>query len=176
MGIIVILGYCMILGLFKGFIREAASIIGVIGGFYAAYAGYHLVVPVFAGSIESAAGQATAAFITIFVAVCLIVNLIGVLLRFLLKVVLLGAVDRFLGTFLGAMKGVILVSLIFVVMITFLPIGGKQMVARSQLAPYVNSVSRTLVRVVPKEKRSAFIYNMEELKRNWSATPSGKKK
>jgi len=174
MVIVVILGYCIILGIFKGFIKETASIIGVIAGFFAAYTGYGLLVPFFSAFIESPAGRATAAFITVFLVVCLIVNLIGLLLRFLVRVVLLGAVDRFLGAFVGALKGVILVSLIFTLLITFLPVGGKQMVANSQLAPYVNSVSRTLVLVIPKEKRRAFVYNMEALKKDWAAAPTDK--
>jgi membrane protein required for colicin V production len=170
--IVVILGYCLIIGIFKGFIREAASIAGVVTGFYAAYVGYQAVVPFFAGFIQTPAYQATAAFILVFTVVCLLVNAVGMLIRFLVKLALLGAVDRLLGAFLGTVKGVLVVSLIFILLITFLPIGGKQMVAESHLAPYVNAVSGTLVRVVPEKKRRAFLYGMERLKKDWAAEPA----
>ena len=35
--IVVILSYCVIRGVFRGLIKELSSIIGVFGGFYAAY-------------------------------------------------------------------------------------------------------------------------------------------
>jgi membrane protein required for colicin V production len=172
MVVVAILGYCLILGLFKGFIREAASIAGIVGGFWAAYAAHDSFAPLFSGLFDTPAYQAMAAFISIFIIVCLVANLLGLLLRFLLRVVLLGALDRFFGGLLGALKGVILVSLVFTLLITFLPIGGKQMVADSYLAPYANAVSKTLVRVVPEKRRRAFLFGMEELKKNWSAEAS----
>ena len=171
MGIVVLLGYCLIVGIFKGFIKEVASIVGVVGGFYAAYAGHGLLVPAIAVWIKTPAYQAIIAFIVIFLVVCLIVNLIGTLLRMLIKLVLLGAVDRFFGAILGALKGMLLASLLYVLLIAFLPIGGKQVVAESRMAPWVNAVSKTIVHVIPKEKRRAFLYNMEELKKRWSAEP-----
>ena len=168
MAIVVILGYCMIVGIFKGFIKETASIIGVIGGFYAAYAGHGLLSPALAAWIKTPAYQDIIAFILIFLGFCLIVNLVGVLLRLLIKLVLLGAVDRFFGAVLGALKGALVISFLYVLLIAFLPIGGKQIIANSQLAPVVNAVSKTIVHIVPEEKRRAFMSNMEELKKEWS--------
>jgi len=168
MAIVVILGYCMIVGIFKGFIKETASIIGVVGGFYAAYVGRGLLSPALAGWIKTPAYREIIAFILIFLGFCLVITLAGVLLRLLIKLVLLGAVDRFFGAVLGAVKGALVISFIYVLLIAFLPIGGKQLIAESQLAPVVNSVSKTLVHIVPKEKRRAFMRNMEELKKEWS--------
>lgn len=174
MVIAVILGYCVIVGIFKGFIREAASIVGVVGGFYAAYAGHEILGPVVAGWVKTPAYQDIIAFVLIFLGFCLIVNLLGVLLRLLIKLVLLGVVDRSFGAVLGALKGALLVSFLYVLLIAFLPIGGKQMVAESRLAPPVNAVSKMMVHIVPKEKRRAFMRNMEELKKDWSGETEAK--
>jgi len=178
MAIVVLLGYCIIVGIFKGFIKEVASIVGVVGGFYAAFYGYGLLTPAIGVWIKTPAYQNILAFILIFLIVCLAVNLIGALLRLLIKLVLLGAVDRFFGAMVGALKGVLLAYLLYILLIAFLllyilliaflPIGGKQLVAESRIAPYVNSVSKTLVYVIPKEKRRAFMYKMESLKKKWS--------
>ena len=169
MAIVVLLGYCIIVGIFKGFIKEVASIVGVVGGFYAAFYGYGLLTPAIGVWIKTPAYQNILAFILIFLIVCLAVNLIGALLRLLIKLVLLGAVDRFFGAMVGALKGVLLAYLLYILLIAFLPIGGKQLVAESRIAPYVNSVSKTLVYVIPKEKRRDFMYKMETLKKKWSA-------
>jgi len=41
--VVVILGYCFIRGIFRGLIKELSSIVGVFGGFYAAYTYYMMV-------------------------------------------------------------------------------------------------------------------------------------
>ncbi len=173
MVIIVILGYCLILGIFRGFIREVAAIIAVAGGFAAAYSGYDYIVPLIAGFIDTPVYQEILAFILIFLSVCLGVTVLGMLLRLLVKVVLLGAVDRFFGAVLGALKAMVVISLLFILLITFLPVGGKQVVAESRMAPLINSVSKTLVHVIPQAKRRDFMYYLEEIKKNWSAGPAG---
>ena len=40
---LIILAYGLIRGIFRGLVRELASIIGVLGGFYAAYSYYPYV-------------------------------------------------------------------------------------------------------------------------------------
>ncbi len=173
MVIIVILGYCLILGISRGFIREVAAIIAVVGGFAAAYSGYDSMAPLIAGFIETPVYQEILAFIVIFFCVCLVVTVLGMLLRLLVKVALLGAVDRFFGAVLGALKGMVVISLLFILLITFLPVGGKQVVADSRMAPVINSVSKSLVHVIPQAKRRAFMHHLEAIKKNWSAGPVG---
>jgi len=170
--IIVVLGYCLILGIARGFIREVASILAVVGGFVAAYSGYEYIVPVIAGFVDTPVYREILAFIFIFFSVCLLVTIVGILLRLLVKVVLLGAVDRFFGAVLGLVKGMVVISLLFILLITFLPVGGKQLVAQSRLVPYINTTSKTLVHVIPKAKRRDFMHSMEEIKKNWSAEPA----
>ena len=43
MVIVVILSFCLIRGFFRGLIKELASIVGVLGGFYAAYTYYPIL-------------------------------------------------------------------------------------------------------------------------------------
>ena len=38
--VIIITSYCLIRGVFRGLIKEISSIVGVLGGFYAAYTYY----------------------------------------------------------------------------------------------------------------------------------------
>ncbi|MFO7839154.1 MAG: CvpA family protein [Desulfosalsimonadaceae bacterium] len=168
MAIVALFGYCLLVGVFRGFIKEAASIIGLVGGLYAGYAGYSILMPFFSGFIDTPEYQAIASFVLVFTGVFLLANVLGHLLRLLVKVALLGAVDRFFGALLGSVKAVVVVSLAFVLLMTFLPSGGKRVLSESRLAPAVNSVSSTLVRIMPEEKRRQFLYGLKELEKKWS--------
>lgn len=168
MAIVAIFGYCLLVGIFRGFIKEAASIIGLVGGLYAGWAGHPVLVPFFSGFMDTPEYQAIASFVVIFAGVFLLASILGYLLRLLVKVVLLGAVDRFFGAVLGSAKALVVVSLVFVVLMTFLPAGGKRVLAESRLAPVVNSASSALVRLMPEEKRRNFVYGLKELENKWS--------
>jgi uncharacterized membrane protein required for colicin V production len=65
----------------------------------------------------------------------------------------------------------LIVSLLFVLLVSFLPSGGARMVADSKLAPYVNTVSKGVVTMIPKEMRESFMKNIEALKKSWGAKP-----
>ncbi|MGM0454227.1 MAG: CvpA family protein [Thermodesulfobacteriota bacterium] len=167
MAVVVILGYSIIRGIFRGMIREVAAIAGVLGGFYMAYRCHEGFGGVFSAIVENPQYQNILAFLAIFCAVFVGVTLAGVLLRTLLKLVLLGVVDRVFGALFGAVKGVIIVSVLFFLLTTFLPRGGVEMVGQSKLAPAVNSTATTVVHVVPDSTKKALADKMQTLKRQW---------
>jgi membrane protein required for colicin V production len=167
MVIVVILGYGVIRGVFRGLIRELAAIAGIAVGFYVAYANYKTISPMLARWITTPAYLDIASFIILFCAVLMIITGVGILIRLIIKVALLGVFDRMLGGIFGGVKGALIVSLMFVLLVSFLPPGGVKMVSDSKLAPYVNAVSKGVVVVIPKEMRESFIKNIEELKKSW---------
>jgi membrane protein required for colicin V production len=167
MVIVVILGYGVIRGIFRGLIRELASIAGVAAGFYVAYANYKTLSPLLSRWIPTPAYLDIASFIILFCAVLMIITGAGILMRLIIKVALLGVFDRILGGLFGGIKGALIVSLLFVLLVSFLPPGGVRMVSDSNLAPYVNTISKGVVTVIPKEMRESFMKNIEELKKGW---------
>ena len=64
--ILVIFGYCLIRGLFRGLIKELASIVGVLSGFYAAYTYYQEVARLMSEWISNEAYLNIVSFLIIF--------------------------------------------------------------------------------------------------------------
>jgi membrane protein required for colicin V production len=85
---------------------------------------------------------------------------------------LLGVVDRVLGSLFGAIKGVIIVSLLFFVLITFLPAGGVQMMRNSVMAPHMNTIAVSFSRVVPEDTRRSLARRIEQVKADWEKARS----
>lgn len=170
MVVVVILGFCMISGAFRGIIREAAAISGVLGGFYAAFVFYDRLAPVFSGFIENPHYRYVAAFLLLFFGVFAAAMLLGMLIRAMVQLMLLGVVDRICGALFGAVKGVIIAALIFVLLSAFLPDTSKGVVGDSALAPHINTVAFGIMRVIPEEARSAFVERIREMKRKWEDT------
>ena len=65
-GILVILGFCLIRGGFRGLIKEMSAIIGVFGGFYGAYTYYPLVAKLLSRWMSDAGYSNILAFLIIF--------------------------------------------------------------------------------------------------------------
>lgn len=169
--IIVLMGYTVIRGIFRGFIREVAGIIGLLAGFYAAY-GYHgHLSPMLQRWITDPAYRDITAFMILFCGVMLVVIGLGMLLRLIVKMMLLGVLDRIFGAVFGGVKGALIVSLILVVLINFLPSGGAALIKESRLAPAVNAVSREVVRLIPESARESFNSRMLAVREEWERRP-----
>jgi membrane protein required for colicin V production len=168
MAIIVILGYCIIRGVFRGLIREIASIAGLVVGFYLAYSYHGAVAPIFSKWITDPAYLKIASFILVFCSVFLVIVLFGMLIRFVIKLVLLGVVDRIFGGIFGALKAVLIVSFAYIFLITFLPAGGAALVGESKLAPQLNRVAGGIIRLVPEDVRQSYQQKLADLKKEWS--------
>ncbi|MFP4668657.1 MAG: CvpA family protein [Desulfosalsimonas sp.] len=168
MVVVIILGYCVIKGAFRGIIREAAAVVGVLGGFYAAFMFYENIAPAFSGLTDNMNYAYFAAFLLLFCAVFAAVLFAGMLVRAVVQLMLLGVVDRALGSLFGAVKGVIIVSLLFFLLTFILPQGtSTDLIRDSKLAPYVNSATAGIVRVIPEDARRAFAARLKELKLKW---------
>jgi membrane protein required for colicin V production len=167
MVIVVVLGYGIIRGIFRGFIREIAAIAGVVVGFYVAYANFKTISPMLARWIPTPAYLDIVSFILLFCVVLIIITGAGILIRLIIKMALLGVFDRVLGGLFGGIKGALIVSLLFILLVSFLPPGGTKMVTDSKLAPYVNALSRGVVAIIPNEMQTSFMKNLEELKKSW---------
>jgi len=168
MAIIVVLGYCIIRGIFRGLIKEVSSIVGLAAGFYAAYSYHGSVSPLFSKWITEPAYLKITSFVLLFCSVFLTIALIGILIRFVIKLVLLGVVDRIFGGVFGALKATLVVSFAYILLITFLPAGGVSVVSESKLAPQINMLARGIIQVVPKDVRESYNKKLSELKRDWS--------
>jgi membrane protein required for colicin V production len=164
--VVIILAYCVIRGLFRGLIKELASIVGVIAGFYTAYAFYTQLSKILSAWITNASYLNILSFLIIFCLVLIIVNLFGMLIKHLMNIAYLGWIDRSGGFLFGAIKGILIVSVLFIILTTFLP-KGAPVLKNAVLSPHVSSVSEKLVNLVSEDMKRQFTKKIEEIKKAW---------
>jgi membrane protein required for colicin V production len=162
----VILGYSLIAGLFRGLVKEVSSIIGVLGGFFAAYSYYDVLAHYLVRVASNPAYRNILAFLLIFCGVLVLVNALAMVLKYLMKIVFLGWLDRLGGVIFGLAKGVLIVAVLFLMLTTFLP-KGASLIKDSACAPYVSMVSEQLATVVTSEIKRDFAAKLGELKKEW---------
>ena len=165
--IIVIIGYSLVRGLFRGLVKEVSSIIGVFGGFYAAYTYYGSLGRPLARLIHDISYLNILSFMIIFCMVLIMVSVVGVIIKYLLNIAFLGWVDRIGGVIFGITKGVLVVSVLFISLTAFLP-KGSAFIKNSVLAPHVSWVSEKMAKVVSKEMKKDFVAKLGELKKEWN--------
>jgi membrane protein required for colicin V production len=164
--IIVIVGFCLIRGIFRGLIKELSSIVGVLSGFYGAYTYYPVVAKLLSQWISDTGYLNILSFLILFCGVFLLISILGVVIKYLLNIAFLGWVDRICGAGFGVMKGVLIVSVLLVTFTAFLP-KGAPIIKNSLLAPYVTMISENMAKVVSKDMKRQFSTKIEELKKVW---------
>ena len=164
--VIIVICYSIIRGLFRGLVKEVSSIMGVLGGFYAAYSYYPIVAKLIAGLVKDYSYLNILSFLIIFCAILIIISIIGVIIKYLLNVAFLGWVDRLCGVFFGLVKGILIVTVLFIILTTFLP-KGAPLIKQSVLAPHVIWISEKMVNVVSKNVRQDFFGKLNEFKKAW---------
>lgn len=164
--IAVVLGFCFIRGVFRGLIRELSSILGVFGGFYAAYTYYTFLATPLSRWISNSAYLNILSFLIIFCVVFFGISALGLVIRYILNSASLGWVDRICGTGFGGIKGILIVSVLLLALTTFLP-GNAPIIKDSLLAPHVTTLSAKLAKIIPKDMRQQFLDKFEGLKEAW---------
>ena len=166
MVIIVILGYCLIRGIFRGLVREISSIIGVLAGFYAAYSYYPLLAKPLARWISNTPYLNILSFMIIFCIIFILISILGIIIKYLLNIAFLGWVDRICGAGFGIIKGILIVSVVLISLTAFLP-KGAPIIKNSLLAPHVTLISEKMVKVVSKDMKPLYEAKAKEFKKAW---------
>jgi len=164
--IIVVVGFSLIRGVFRGLIKELSSIIGVLAGFYGAYTYYMELAKLLSKWISDTGYLNILSFLVIFCCLFIMISVLGVVIKYLLNIAFLGWVDRICGAGFGLMKGVLIVSVVLISLTAFLP-KGSPLIKKSLLAPHVALVSETMAKVVSKDMKHQFADKIAELKNAW---------
>jgi membrane protein required for colicin V production len=165
--IIIILGYGLIRGIFRGMVKEISSIVGVFAGFYAAYTYYPLVSEIMEDWITNVPFLNILSFMLIFCVIFFIISILGVIIKYLMHVASLGWMDRLFGASLGFGKAVLIVSIILVALTAFLP-KGAPIIKTSLLSPHVSIISEKLAQVISVEMKQSYTAKLEEIKKAWN--------
>lgn len=114
--ILIAIGSGAIRGFMKGFIRQLTSILGLIAGLLAAKALYASLAEKLCPAVtDSMTVAQVLSFIVIWIAVPLIFTVVASVLTKAMEVISLGWLNRFLGAGLGALKFLLLTSLLICV-------------------------------------------------------------
>ncbi len=171
--VLVIVLFCMIRGVFRGLIREVSGIVAVIAGFYGAFTYYWILSPYLTFMIETPAIQHLVSFGLLFCGIVIVVGLTAALIRKLMHVVFLGWVDRTFGLIFGTAKGVLIVSVLFIMLTAFLPAGASTMMTRSETAPYISTISRTMTLFISSNLRIDFLDRLNKINVENAQTQGG---
>ncbi len=88
------------------------------------------------------------------------------MIRKLLRLVFLGWVDRSFGMVFGTAKGVLIVTIIFIMITTFIPDSAKAF-SGSRTAPYLAEVANAMTLFVSENMKTDFYHQLEGLKKQW---------
>lgn len=166
--LISILGYCLVRGIFRGLVKELSSIVGVLGGFYAAYTYYPQLAKPLSHWIVNTGYCNILSFLILFVGIFLVVSVTGVLIKHLMNIVFLGWVDRVCGALFGTIKGVMITTVVILTLTTFLP-NNAAILRESLLSRHMMSLSAALVKVVPEKMKYRFRDKMHQLRKSWQS-------
>jgi len=147
--LIAIVGLSMVLSLWRGFVREVISLIGLVAAFLIAsrvsgQTGDFLGQWISNGTVADIAG-----FTLIFVIVMVVVGMIGVIIRRLVDMAALSATDRTLGIFFGAARGMLLIALCFLVYTSYTKPNAPWL-KKSMLTPYAIQLGDMLGGMIPQ--------------------------
>jgi membrane protein required for colicin V production len=162
--VLVIVLFCMIRGVFRGLIREVSGIVGVIAGFYGAFNYYFTLSPYLEFLIQTSGIRHLVSFSVLFCAIVILVGLLAALIRKLMHVVFLGWVDRTFGLIFGTAKGILFVSVLFIMLTVFVTSGSASLMNRSETAPYLERISRTMTLFISRNLRGDFLDRLNNYK------------
>jgi membrane protein required for colicin V production len=162
--VLVIVLFCMIRGGFRGLIREVSGIVGVIAGFYGAFNYYFMLSPYLEFLIQTPGIRHLVSFGVLFCGIVILVGLVAALIRKLMHVVFLGWVDRTFGLIFGTAKGILFVSVLFIMLTAFVPSGSASLMNRSETAPYLSQISRAMTLFISRNLRVDFLDRLNKYK------------
>jgi membrane protein required for colicin V production len=161
--IIVTMIFLVVRGVWRGFVREIASLAGVILGIWLAIRFHSDATEYLKSRIPSGDYLSLVSFAAIFLSVLVLCNILGWALKIIFRKVSMGWTDRTLGAGLAVVKGVIITYLVIVLLTIFLP-AKAPLIASSKLAPLIVASYQSMVRLVSPERYQEWMKMMKEKK------------
>jgi membrane protein required for colicin V production len=165
--IIGVLAFSSLLGLFRGFLREAIGVIAWLGGLWLAWRYAPLVEPLLGGALDNPPVSTWAARAIIVVAVLIIGWLVASVLGYLLRHSSLSImVDRFLGLIFGFIRGAVVIAAV-VMLAQFVQLDNMPWWKKSKLLPFtteyagwIQSFAETGMRLLNEQTRSSHLSSL----------------
>lgn len=143
--------FFVVQGIFRGFLREIASLAGVVLGILLGSRFQPEATALLKAHVLDFHHLPVVSFVLIFALVLVVSNILGYAMSLLFRKAFLGWVDRGLGVWLALTKGVILTYLIIALLTFFLP-PKAPLVARSRIAPWIVVSYQSMLRLISPEQ------------------------
>lgn len=135
--ILAIIAISASISLIRGFVREAMSLAGWVIAFFIAKGFYQDLALFLADSIETPSLRFGVAWVMLFFATLTVAGLVNYLIGRLIQAVGLSGMDRLMGMVFGALRGILVVSLVAIGLKAFTPVPQDPWWKKSQLIPHV---------------------------------------
>ena len=145
---------------------EITALAGLAGGLYLGYTYYTQAARFLSRWLNNPAYLHILGFLAVFCGCMMAAGLLGFFFRYLIKAAFGAWFDRVSGIGFGALKGLLFVSILLGVLITFLP-EDVPVIRNSQLAPHVARVSEALIEMAPPEMKQKFEDKTSTFKKRW---------
>jgi membrane protein required for colicin V production len=166
--IIIIISFCLIRGVFRGILGELTSIVGVVAGFYGAYNYYKEFTPLLEKYITNQAIINVIVFFVLFSLIFASIIVIALFLEKLLKVAFLGWIDKTFGAVFGALKGLLIAAVLYIVLTNVVP-QNHTLITQSTLSPYIARVSSVLTLFISKNMTQGVMEKLENMGKIWKS-------
>jgi membrane protein required for colicin V production len=149
--VLLLVGGCGVLGLWRGFVTELLSLFAWVAAIFALKIAHAPLTAFLVGIVGTGSGAAVLSFVLIFLVVFVAGKMIAAALGRRTRQSVLGPIDRVLGLGLGALKGLIGATLLFLLanLGTDTLYGGRsarpEWMRASQSFPLLNASSRAIV-------------------------------
>lgn len=157
---------CLIRGVFRGPMNELFSITGVLGGLFVAAYSYATISKILPGWLGSVPLRYLICFIIPFCIVYSLVSVFGIITSYLFYPRRTGWLNRAFGSGFGALKGVLVISVLFVPMVAFFP-RNLTWIKESSILPYTDLLSEKIVQITPPPIHDPFASHMDGYKQSW---------
>ena len=168
-GIVVIIGFCLLRGFFRGIIKETASIAGILCGVWIAWLYYKNVAHFIGAWISSISYLDVLSFMIIFFSVLVIANILGSIIKHFAKAIYFEKIDRVAGAVFGAAKGIIAAAFCLAALVLFLP-ENNSLLKSSRLSPRIFLFSGKALQKIPEDVKKKIKKKTNSLQKTWKAT------
>ncbi|MGD2120056.1 MAG: CvpA family protein [Chromatiales bacterium] len=155
--IIGIIAVSALISLFRGFIKEAFSLLVWVAAFWLSWTFFRDLSQIFVNWVTLPSARLGISFALIMVGTLIVGGLVNFLLSQLVEHTGLSGTDRVLGVFFGLARGVVIIAII-VLLAGLTPFPQDPWWRESQLLGYFEEISLWLKTFLPEEIASTFSY------------------
>ncbi len=138
----------------RGFAREFFSIVSWIGAIYIAIRFGAVLEPAFTDLIPNESIRLAAANFVVFLGAIILLSIIGNMVASLLQKTALGMIDRLLGVFFGAGRGMVIVTICYFAFSAILhdEKDHPEFVTQAKFLPYLKSGADIIAALIPESQ------------------------